>query len=258
MRVFIRFELRKFFRRKSTFILAGVLVVLLLLNLWTYDLLYSVEDLMMPEEEAVLMGIIPALSAQYGMLGALTNASFSTVLVVMVALYVCSDHADGTLKNIIAHGYPRLQVFGAKYLVCLIGAFAAAALCWLVGLGFGGLLWGFGGEWTGSVWAAFGVQAVSILAYTTLFFLVACVCKNIGGSLAVGIVIQMVPTLIFTMLDLFIEHKEFQLIDYWIEGGLTVTDATAAADMQRIVIVSALYSVLFLGLGLLAVRKREI
>ncbi len=258
MKTFFGFELRKFFRQKSVFILAGVLLVLIVLNLWTYDLIYNVEGLMLPEEEAIVMGFIPALSAQYGMLGALTNASFSTVLAVMVALFVCSDHSDGTLKNIIAHGYPRLQVFGIKYLVCLIGAFAAAALCWLVGFGFGGILWGFDGAWGGSVWAAFGVQAVSILAYTTLFFLVACVCKNIGGSLAVGIVIQMVPTLIFTLLDVFIEKKEFNFIDYWIEGGLTVTDATAAADMQRIVIVSALYSVLFLGLGLLAVRKREV
>ncbi len=258
MRKFFAFEVRRFFRQKSVFILAGVLLVLLVLNLFTYDLIYNVEGLMMPEEEAIVMGLIPALSAQYGMLGALSNASFSVVLAVMVALYVCSDHADGTLKNIIAHGYARLQVFAVKYLVCLVGAFVAALFCWLVGFGVGGALWGFDGSWGTNFWAAFGVQSVSILAYTTLFFLVACLCKNIGGSLAVGIVIQMAPTLIFTLLDLFMEEKSFLLMDYWIEGGLAVTDATAAADMQRIVLVGAVYSLLFLGLGLLVVRRREI
>jgi hypothetical protein len=133
-----------------------------------------------------------------------------------------------------------------------------AVICWVVGFLFGGLLWGFEGEWSGAVFGAFGVQAVSIVAYTTLFFLVACVLKNIGGSLAVGIVIQMVPTLIFTLLDLFIENKSFMLMDYWIEGGMAVTDATASQDLSRIAIVSGVYAVVFLVLSLLAVRKREI
>jgi ABC-2 type transport system permease protein len=255
---FVGFELRKFLRQKGIYILMGAALVLLMLNLWTYDLIYSVEGLMMPEEEAILNGIIPNLSSLYAMTGALTNANFGTILAVMVALYVCADHSDGTLKNIIGRGYSRVQIFGSKYGVCLIGAFAMAVICWVVGFLFGGLLWGFEGEWSGAVFGAFGVQAVSIVAYTTLFFLVACVLKNIGGSLAVGIVIQMVPTLIFTLLDLFIENKSFMLMDYWIEGGMAVTDATASEDLSRIAIVSGVYAVVFLVLSLLAVRKREI
>lgn len=255
---FVGFELRKFLRQKGVYILLGAGLVLLLLNLWTYDLIYTVEDLMMPEEEAIVMGVIPELSSLYGMTGALTNANFGTLLAVMVALYVCADHSDGTLKNIIGHGYSRMQIFGAKYIVCLVGAFGMAVICWLVGFLFGGALWGFEGTWSGTVFGAFGVQAVSIVAYTTLFFLVACVLKNIGGSLAVGIVIQMVPTLLFTMLDLFMENKSFLFMDYWIEGGMAVTDATATADLSRIAIVSGVYAVLFLVLSLLAVRKREV
>jgi|GEM_PF-1441573 len=255
---FVGFELRKFLRQKGVYILLGAGLVLLLLNLWTYDLIYTVEGLMMPEEEAIVMGVIPELSSLYGMTGALTNANFGTLLAVMVALYVCADHSDGTLKNIIGHGYSRMQIFGAKYMVCLVGAFGMAVICWLVGFLFGGALWGFEGTWSGTVFGAFGVQAVSIVAYTTLFFLVACVLKNIGGSLAVGIVIQMVPTLLFTMLDLFMENKSFLFMDYWIEGGMAVTDATATADLSRIAIVSGVYAVLFLVLSLLAVRKREV
>lgn len=255
---FVGFEMRKFLRQKGVYILLGAALVLLLLNLWTYDLIYTVEGLMMPEEEAIVMGVIPDLSSQYAMTGALSNANFGTVLAVMVALYVCADHSDGTLKNIIGHGYSRMQIFGAKYVVCLVGAFGMAIVCWLVGFLFGGVLWGFEGAWSGAVFGAFGVQAVSIVAYTTLFFLVACLLKNIGGSLAVGIVIQMVPTLLFTLLDLFIEDKSFMFMDYWIEGGMAVTDATASADLSRIAIVSGVYAVLFLGLSLLAVRKREV
>ncbi len=255
---FVGFEMRKFLRQKGIYILIGVALALLMLNLWTYDLIYSVEGLMMPEEEAIVMGLIPELSSLYGMTGALTNASFGTILAVMVALYVCADHSDGTLKNIIGRGYSRMQIFGAKYVTCLFGAFGMAVICWLVGFLLGGALWGFEGTWSGAVFGAFGVQAVSIVAYTTLFFLVACLLKNIGGTLAVGIVIQMVPTLLFTMLDLFIENKSFTFMDYWIEGGMAVTDATAADDLTRIAIVSGVYAVLFLTLGLLAVRKREV
>ena len=255
---FFGFEMRKFLRQKGVYILIGVALALLILNLFTYDLLYAVDGMMSPEEEALVMGMIPDLSSLYAMTGALTNASFGTILAVMVALYVCADHSDGTLKNIIGRGYSRIQIFGAKYAVCLVGAFGMAVICWLVGFLFGGLLWGFEWSWSGAVFGAFGVQAVSIVAYTTLFFLVACLLKNIGGSLAVGIVFQMVPTLLFTLLDLFIEDKSFMLMDYWIEGGMAVTDATAAADLSRIAIVSGVYAVLFLGLSLLAVRKREV
>lgn len=258
MRGFVGFELRKFVRQKGIYILIGAALVLLVLNLFTYDLIYSVDGMMTPEEEAMVMGMMPELSGLYAMTGALTNANFSTILAVMVALYVCADHSDGTLKNIIGHGYSRMQIFGAKYIVCLCGAFGMAGICWLVGFLFGGIKWGFDGAWTGAVFGAFGVQAISIVAYTTLFFLVACLLKNIGGSLAVGIVIQMVPTLLFTLLDLFIENKSFTLMDYWIEGGMAVTDATAAGDLKRIALISAGYAVLFLGLSLLAVRKREV
>ena len=258
MKHFIGFELKKFFRQKSVYIILAAALALLVLNLWTYDLMYSVEGLMTPQEEEMVMGMIPDLSSQYGMQGALTNANFGTILAVMIALYVSCDHSDGTLKNIIGRGYSRIKIFGSKYIVCLIGAFLYAFLCYIVGLVMGGILWGFKGAFDGAVLAAFGVQLISVIAYTTLFFLIACVLKNIGGSLAVGIVIQIVPTLLLTMLDLFITDKTFKFLDYWIEGGMSVTGATDTADLTRIAIVSSVYAALFLGLGLLAVRKREV
>ena len=38
---FVGFELRKFLRQKGIYILMGAALVLLMLNLWTYDLIYS-------------------------------------------------------------------------------------------------------------------------------------------------------------------------------------------------------------------------
>ncbi len=257
MSTYFKFELLRFFRRKTLIIFVAVAIIMLMLNMWTYDLMSSFGD-MMSADVGALSSIMPNLSGQYGMMGALTNASYSLVLALLVVIYICSDNSNGTLKNVLSHGYSRMSVYGVKYAISILGAYALAVVCWLFGFVFGGILWGFDGVWDGSVFAAFGVQAVSILAYTTLFFLISCTLKGIGGSIVMSIVMNMVPTIVLTLLDLFITDKSFNFMDFWIEGGLAVTGAIPSADLTRIAIVSAVYAVVLFGLSLLAVHKREV
>ncbi|MBE2315197.1 ABC transporter permease [Solirubrobacter sp. CPCC 204708] len=68
---------------------------------------------------------------------------FPLVTALVAGDIVATEDGNGTLKTILTRSVDRWQIFLAKVLAALTYAFGALALFVLVGLGLGGVFWGF-------------------------------------------------------------------------------------------------------------------
>ncbi len=262
-----KFEFRKLFRQKSFYICGGVLVGLILLSAFTMNLLLSFS-----QDAAVSAdGITVAMTAEdsvfsglYMLTSALSGSDFSIVLAVFIALFVCSDHNNGTLKNIIAKGYGRSAIYASKYIVSLIASTILTCVCWLTGFLSGTAFWGVGSlPEEGTALGFLGILLLQLLAsfaYTSLFFMISALLKRTGGSIAVGIIAPLVVVMIVSMIDAFINSESFSLSEYWLDSCYTEIAATfVPSDTAiRCLVCFLIYIAIFTVCGHLVYRRHEV
>ena len=96
----LHFEWRKLWRQKSLYICFGfglLIIFLSVLSLKSFDILDT------------------AMNMVYLAL----NNGFTVFLGIFIALFICQDYNQQTIKNIYARGYGRNAVFFSKYLISL-------------------------------------------------------------------------------------------------------------------------------------------
>lgn len=140
----LKFEFRKLFRQKSFYICGIILLGLILLTTFTMNLLLEMSQSMIEADgvSVTVMGDESTFTGLYMLATALSNSNFSIVFAVFVSLFVCSDHTNDTLKNVIAKGYGRVPIYASKYIVSLVAATVYTVFCWLTGFLSGTALWG--------------------------------------------------------------------------------------------------------------------
>ncbi len=262
-----KFEFRKLFRQKSFYICGGIAVGLILLSAFTMNLLLSFSQNATVSADGVAVAVVAddtAFSGLYMLASALSGSDFSIILAVFVALFVCGDYNNGTLKNIIAKGYNRSSIYVSKYMVSLIASTMLACVCWLAGLLSGTAFWGIGElPADGSVCnfvIILQLQLLSIYAYTSLFFMISALLKKAGGAIAVGIIAPLVVVMIISMADAFINSETFSLSKYWLDNcysDLAVTSLPSDTAV-RCLVCFAIYIVVFTTAGHLAYRRHEV
>ena len=110
----LRFEFRKLFGQKSFYVCTLLLLLFVFLSAVLSKLIAENAD----------DASYPALMTVNILRSSLQSANLPLILGIFTALFVCTDHADGTIKNIYAKGYPRTAVYFSK----LTAILAAAAL----------------------------------------------------------------------------------------------------------------------------------
>lgn len=261
----LKFEFRKLFRQKSFYICGAILVGLLL---FMSAALYAAEGFSMASTDGGISVEVDE-NAGFGFNGlemlvsSLANSSFSVVLAVFLALFICNDHTNDTLKNIIARGYSRLSIYASKFMVSLAAATIYVACCWLCSFLSGTFFWGVGTLDNGSAAdfiAVLAAQLLLIYAYTAVFFFLSVLLRKNASSISMCILGPMVLELVLNILDMVFKDKSFYFVDYWLDSILiNISAASVPSDiLTRSVICSVLYLAVFGICGHLIGRTHQV
>jgi len=263
MKNLLRFEFRKLFQMKTLYIFAGVVIAVLALNIATYKFTDMLLQSAALEAAGMDLGMLFAgtFDGKRFLVSALLNTEAVISLAVVVSLINCSDYSSGAVKNIFAKGYSRIDVLLAKITVSTVVTVIFTAISWLFGFLMGSALWqDIGSDWDINILCNLLVQLLLMISYCMLFCLLASVIKKTAGTIVLSIVIPMTSEILFLIINVLVNDKNFNINDYWIQGNLTnlSADAVAGSDIFHGLLVALVYIAVFAGLNVLASRKREV
>ncbi|MBE6644959.1 MAG: hypothetical protein E7612_06245 [Ruminococcaceae bacterium] len=254
MKKLLKFELSKIKTRKSLYICTAIMVAMLLLNvltMWGMD--YLMSDLYGEEDAGMLAGMFQNDMIST-VLSAAGNGSFTLLCGIVIALFVCSDYSQGTVKTVVARGFSRTRIYFAKLAAIAVMSVFMYLTVILFGWLFGMLFFGFDAPSDLTWLATLSVQFVSAIGFAAFaFFLSAVLRKTVLAVIAI-IAFPAVIELVITMIDLFAETN---IGDYWITTVFTML-SQSGIDSTRIIIalfVSVAYAAAFVTGGWALSRK---
>ncbi len=248
MKNLFSYELSKFFRQKSLYILFAAMIAFGAILTMLINAVESASD------ELGQMG--------FGVLPISTITTFQVVLFLGIfsAIYVTGDFTSHVIKNVYARGYTRVQVGLVKF--CFL-AMTAVAFC-LVALAVNFLSAPSRAieETSGKSLGLIALQVLSVVSYAALYYCLASVCGK--GAIAVCIAIPYIYVVVQPLAELLLYDKKnlkfiIDIINF-LPMGLPEMLSDAALASWKIALAAALscaYTAGFVTLGLLAVRKKE-
>ena len=247
----LKFEFRKLVRMKSLYICAAVVLLQIFFTTLISSLSYVLPD---------------GTGSKPSMWDAVINASsvISIPLAVFVSLYAVSDFGGGTIKNIIAKGYSRTSIFFSQLIAVVAVSVAFFIVSELSAIAFGAIFLK-ADKADSRLWGSIFLQLAPILAYGGFFFGIASLFKGTGGAIATTVLSDvLVMPLLFTAGDMlisrYIKNTEFVISPYWL--GRILSDAMTLDLTNKIIatalIGSAAYFIIFVAIGYLIAKRREV
>lgn len=259
----LQFELFKLRKQKSLYICSAIILAGLFLSVAASFVLTrtlgGLDGLF--EEE------IPVPTAVDMVLSAVSAADFTLIAGIFIALYVCGDYSQKTIKNIYSRGFSRSDVYFAKLIICVGYVVIMYIITELFALAVGSAFFGFEPQGGNIFWLLLG-QLFVCIASASFCYAIANIIKKTGVVLAIVILVPVALTVILTLVDTvikvymadIIKIENFALSDYWLDGMLMVL-ADAKASVTKIVvscILPVIYAALFLTAGYLVNRNTEV
>lgn len=249
MNKLIPFERRKLLKSKYYYILTGVAVLLALIAIITTVLLHDVISETLGTESTV---------SAYNQAKGSMDSVFFYIVAIFVSLFAVEDMSHGTMKNIIAKGFSRQQVYFSKYLVSL-GAVLMMSLL-TVGVSFlvSLILWGNAEPIQDNIPLIILGQLLGLAAYHALFFAISYSFGRTGPAISICLLGPMVISLVLDLVDLLTKKLNFKLSEYWIAP--LQSNFTGDTDTSMIlpgILLLACYTAAGFLLGLLLCRKKE-
>lgn len=204
----------------------------------------------------------PPVSGQSGVMVLVDTSLFLQVwLLAFVGYFVASEFQNGTMRNILALGKNRTQVYLAKLLatfVAMAAIFAAVSIVSTAGLS---AAYGFGDITFNEFWRFFSLnffnQLLYHLTFAAVFTMGAFLSRSLGMTILLGIgywVVKMYFPLIFGALDLVFAIE--YLPDYFI--GSFVQLSGDPAFITKGIIVSVAYIVITSIIGCIVLIKSDV
>ena len=259
MRRLLRFEFRKLFRQPAFYICAGILAALTFLNIYSS---YMIGRLLMSElgisQTPSALSELTGVTARSQLIRALGGSNVTLILGIFVSLFVCSDYAEGTAKNIIGRGSSRTAWLTAKLAAVLAAAIVMTAAVLLVTFGAAFGFWGLGKGWSLTDGIRFLVQMLLILAHAAFFALFSLLIRKSGGAVAFNILVPVTVTLILAILGLLIFEETDTLSRWWLPSVLNTAAEEESKDLGHCLLVGLIYLAGSAGLSYLLVSRRDV
>lgn len=259
MNQLIKFEFRKLFRSTSFLVCTIVAGILMLISAY---FLYNTYEVAL-ESGATGDQIDAALS----MLGISTfdlvfnfadNGFLYLLMGIFIPLFVCTDYATLTIKNVYSKGYTRRQVYFSKYLVSLVGIMIMVGSIFVVAILSSLIIFGKLGPIPKYYLLILLVQLLVIVAYHAFHFFIANSLGKSGGAVSLCILMPTAINLLTSLFDMSMELKN-GISDYWLSNlsSVVVRSNITLGDLGFVTLVSLAHIIVWLGLGYLANRKKQ-
>lgn len=243
----LKFEFRNLWQQKSLYIVFGIGLVSIVLAMMVANIFLEISH--------------ATANATEIMVSVLVMSNLVTLLGVYLALFVCNDFSQHTIKNIYARGYSRSAVYFSKYIVSLLVTIVVTLLYMAFGFLVALILGGYVGDMPAGKWGDLALQLWVVVGLHGLFFGVSMMVSKIAGSLALNLV---GVTIAFSLLNAIfqIAKIDFNVMNYSLEmilGGLSgITEGTTHPGLIRALVVPLCYVIIFVGGGWLVNRRRDV
>ena len=249
----LKFELSKIKKIKSIYICSIIMVLTLFINFLT---LWGMEYLTgeLADAELGMMEMFFQNDMITSVLSAASNGSFTMLCGIVIALFVCSDYSQGTVKTVVAKGFSRTRIYFAKLVSVAVMSVLMYLIVILFGWLFGMMFFGFDAPTDARWLGVLAVQFVSAIAFAAFAFFLSAVLRKSALAIVMLIAIPTVLELVLTLIDLF---AETHIGDYWITTVFTML-SQASVELDRIIIslvLSLAYVVVFIVSGWAISRK---
>lgn len=240
----LKFEWRKLWQQKSLYIIFSIGLISTVLYILLAKIIVDVFD--------------ANLNATESMLLMLTMSSFVSLLGIYIAIFVCSDYSQHTIKNIYARGYNRSAVYFSKYLISLFVSIMIAILYIVFGFIFVLISGGYVGSMPAKMWGDLALQLWVVVGLHGLFFGISMMIGKVAGSLALNLV---GVTVAFSLITLFFQiiKSDFNIMNYNLETILTgLSGRSEHPSVVRALFVPLCYVIVFVGGGWLVNNRRDV
>ena len=248
MKNILKFEFHKLFRQKSFYICSVIMIIFSILGILITKSLVENN----PEQ------FTGTLSGLNSILTAITSANFVMISGIFIAIFVCTDYDNQTIKNIYSRGFSKTKVYVSKLIVCLCSVIIMFAITLGVSYIYGAST--FGNELgNGNYLALILGQIPLVIAYSTFVFAISSIFRKVGTSIALAILGPSLINTVLNLLDSMLKSDKFKLSSYWLDSFTTDLTALTTSTTRIIVCVvcSIIYAVSFVVLGLYLSKKHE-
>ena len=249
MNKLVKLELRNLFKQKSLLICLIVSTALVIIGILASSYLNEMAP------DGAQEGVQSSVNAFNSIIGFLCGGRISLLFAIIVSIYFGSEASDGTIKNLIAKGYSRSKFFIAKVICAIIATiiFIITAIlsnylmCLIVGIHIDPL--------SLSQLTKLGCVSLAMISEVIMFCSLSFIIFKTGANIVANVCIPMIFPLILTLIDVLLKAK-IKISHFWIEN--TVYLITNNSKLSFITMVSLCYIVVFILLGIIITKRKEI
>lgn len=244
MKNLLKFEYRKLFTSKIFYICCILPVILVGI--------YSITI------NQLLGSIVSNYPVSDFVVQVMNNSYIFIIIAIFVAIFACSDFTHETMKVILSKGYSRQNIFLSK-LICVLSASLIIFIFSIVIAFIIGMNTFSNTGITENLFKILCVQAIIVLAFSSLFFMISMILKKSGSSIAINIISTFVISLILTAINQLLNIKKFSLDSYWLSSLFSNVSTLSVSHelLVRAIICSIIYIIGFIVIGFFVFKNNE-
>jgi len=260
-------EFRKVYTSKSLLVCLIITSVFNFLSVVSTRLLNSL--FISGEEEVIVERPLREV-----LIGPMTSNDFFIVLAIFLAIWTLRDYSSGSIKNMIARGCSRNNIFFAKYIVAIVTTIAYTFVNILLHAGFSAIFMKITGEFTLEIFEFLMLDIFIVITLATVYFGFIMLTQKLAPAIIINLIVGSVLQIICVVIDLLSESETMLFQTLHLETAITMTlGGTSISAMLlegifnvpeigpnfilHMLIICFIYIALFLTGSFLVNRKKE-